>query len=185
MNQRIAKITRIATLPPIMALILLILLHDQYPRYHTAAGIVFLTILPLLSYLVWRIVPGLYTEGRPSQRRVAVLFSVIGYVAGLLFYFICHGSVTELFAYLCYVFTGVLIAVSSKLNVKSSGHAAGVAGPVAALTFCKSPWFLLAYAILIPVYISSMELKRHTWKELILGTLYPTVAAVVLFFLLR
>lgn len=83
--------------------------------------------------------------------------------------------------YLCYIFSGTLIAIFTKcLKIKSSGHAAGTAGPITILVLRVSPWFFLGYLLLIPVYCSSLRLKRHTMKELLWGTAYPIVAAIAL-----
>ena len=185
MKERAAKAIRIITLPPVLALVLVLLLGDQYPPYHALAAVFFLTVLPASSYLVWRVIPKLHEKGRSSQRWLAVIFSVAGYIGGTALAFLLHGSPTEKLVYLCYVFSGAMIALSSRLGVKSSGHAAGVAGPIAALVICKSPWFLLGDVLLIPVYKSSLELKRHSALELALGSAYPVLAAAALSFVLR
>jgi len=183
-NKKLAKVIRIATLPPIMATLLILILWNDYPPYHAPAALFALVILPMLSYLVWRLVPSLYSKGRDSQRKLAVIFSVIGYIGGLLFCVFCNGSTEELYIYLCYVFSGVMIAISSVLGFKSSGHAAGSAGPVAVLVLCKSPWYIFGVVILALVFYSSRVLKRHTVQELILGSAYPVLAAIVLKFIL-
>ena len=184
MKSRVSKIIRIITLPPVLALVLVTLLRNQYPQYHALAAAFFLAVLPASSYLVWRVVPKLYKKGRSSQRWIAVIFSVVGYIGGLLTSILLDGSPTEKLVYLCYVFSGTMIALTSRMGIRSSGHAAGVAGPVAALSICISPWFLLGAVLLIPVYKSSLELKRHSVKELLLGSAYPVLAAVFLSFVL-
>ena len=76
--------------------------------------------------------------------------------------------------YLCYVICGVLIALSSYVfHIKSSGHAAGVVGPVMILSLRVSPWYLFGLLLMIPVGISSVKLGRHTPKEILLGSCYP------------
>lgn len=176
---KFAKVLRVITIPPVMALILVFLLWRQYPPGHGAAAIFSLTLLPVLSYPVWRVIPRLYEKGRPSQRRLAIVFSVVGYLIGLVFAVLLRGSAPELLVCLCYMTTGVLIALSSALRFRASGHAAGISGPIAVLALCKSPWFALMAVILVPVYWSSLRLKRHTLRELLLGTLYPVAAALL------
>lgn len=43
-----------------------------------------LTIFPLLSYPVSVIIPPIRKKGRDGQRNLAIVFSVIGYIAGIL-----------------------------------------------------------------------------------------------------
>lgn len=180
MKDAVMKWLRIVLSPPILICIAVLLLREQMAEGHTAAAILCLGVIPTLSYLVWRAVPTLYRIGRPVQRKLAVAFSVAGYLLGLIFCAACGGSSTEYCIYLCYVFSGVLIAVTSRLGLKSSGHAAGVAGPVMLLAVRRSPWFLLGFGLLIPVWVSSRKLGRHTDRELLLGALYPTAAVLCL-----
>lgn len=180
MKDAVMKWLRVVLSPPILICIAVFLLRGQMTGSHAAAAMLCLGVIPTLSYLVWWVVPTLYQGGRPAQRKLAVAFSVAGYLLGLIFCAARGGSGTETCIYLCYVFSGVLIAVTSKLGLKSSGHAAGVAGPVMLLAVRRSPWFLMGFGLLIPVWVSSRKLGRHTNRELLLGTLYPTAAVLVL-----
>lgn len=181
MSETTARVIRIITLPPIMALFLIILLKDYFPAGHTLAAIELLCGLPLLSYLYWRAAPEQYAQGRTSQRRLAVTFSVVGYVLGLVYCLICGGSKAELLMYLSYVVCGSMIALSSFVfHVKSSGHAAGVAAPVMILALWVNPLYLLGFLLMIPVSISSQRLGRHTSKELLLGSCYGIAATLIL-----
>ena len=104
-----------------------------------------------------------------------------GYLLGTVYCLASGGSQTELFMYLSYVICGVLIALFSFVfHLKSSGHACGVSGPAAMLAYRVSPWFLLGYLLLIPVWQSSLRLKRHTAGELLLGALFPVAAMALL-----
>lgn len=135
MSERTAKGLRIASLPPIMAIPMTLILWPQFPTGHG-----------------WQ----------------ALLFSVAGYAAGLIVSLVGPSTKTERMLYLCYIFSGVLIAFFSRcLHVKSSGHAAGTAGSVSMLVLRVSPWFLLAYLLLIPVYLSSLKLERHARWQMI------------------
>lgn len=130
MSEDLAKAIRIVTLPQVMVFFLILLLGDQIPVWHDGMAIVLLCILPLLSYLYWRITPKLRRQGRKSQRKLAIAFSVVGYVLGTVYCITSNGSQTELFMYLCYVICGALIALSSyAFHIKSSGHAAGGCRP--------------------------------------------------------
>lgn len=181
MNEKAAKFIRTITLPPLMALLMIGILWNQYPSGHAWLAILFMTVYPLLPYPLQKLSPRLSAGGRREQRRMAVIFSVIGYIAGLILCLSTQASRTEWMVYLCYAFSAVLIAVSSRfLKVRSSGHAAGVAGPVSILVLRASPWYAFAYLLLIPVYYSSLRLHRHTLGELLWGTAYPIIACIAL-----
>ena len=134
-EQGFAKAIRIITLPQIMVFFLILLLGDRLPPGHDIVAMVMLCALPLLSYLCWRVSPRLREQGRRSQRKLAICFSVAGYLLGTVYCLASGGSQTELFMYLSYVICGVLIALSSFVfHIKSSEHAAGVVEPVMILT---------------------------------------------------
>lgn len=181
MNAKQAKILRILLLPQLLVCIVIFLLRDQFPAGHAPVAVLTLSIFPLLSYLLCRFVPVLHRRGRPMQRRLAVIFAVTGYAAGLIFCFAANGSRTEQFVYLTYSLCGVLIAVSTRLlGLKASGHACGVAGPAVILALRKSLWYALGLLALIPVFLSSLALKRHTLRELVVGSLYAVLVGLVL-----
>lgn len=181
MNEKTAKTIRILTLPPVLLLVALLLLKNQYPPGHWGIAVTLLCVLPLLSYPVWRTIPKYYEGGRSVQRKMAVIFFVSGYILGFLYCLITRGSGTELFVYLCYLISGGLIALSSFcFNLKSSGHAAGVTGPVMILAFRLSPWYLLGLLLMIPVWKSSVALGRHSERELILGGSYSIITGIIL-----
>lgn len=181
MSEPTARAIRIITLPPIMALFLIVLLKGYFPEGHDRMAIVLLCGLPLLSYLYWKAMPEQYAQGRTSQRKLAIIFSVVGYVLGLIYCLICDGSKAELLMYLSYVVCGGMIALSSFVfHVKSSGHAAGVTAPVMILTLWVNPLYLLGFLLMIPVSISSQRLGRHTSKELLLGCCYGIAATLIL-----
>ena len=185
MKEKTAKLIRILTLPQLLLLIALLLLRKQYPGGHVWAAAALLCLLPLLAYPVCAVVPKLRAEGRPMQRKLAVIFSVSGYALGLLYCLVTHGRGTELFVYLCYFLTGGLIALSSfGFHLKSSGHAAGVVGPVIILALRLSPWYLFGLLLMVPVWRSSVALGRHTPRELILGGSYPILVGIVLMLLI-
>ena len=186
MSENCAKAIRIITLPQVLVVFLILLLGNQIPPWHGGMAVVMLCVLPLLAYLYWRVIPNQHEQGRKSQRKLAILFSVVGYILGTAYCIAFGGSKTELFMYLCYVISGTLIALSSYVfHIKSSGHAAGVVGPVMILSLRVSPWYLFGLLLMIPVGISSVRLGRHSSKELLLGSCYPIIATLILQLCLR
>lgn len=181
MNTKQARILRILLLPQLLACIVIFLLRAQFPTGHAPVAVLTLCVFPLLAYPVCRCIPSLHRRGRPLQRRMAVAFAVIGYAAGLSFCFAANGSQTERFVYLTYSLCGLLIAVSTHLlGLKASGHACGVTGPVVILTLRKSLWYLFGLAALVPIFLSSLALKRHTLRELVLGSACAVLIGAVL-----
>lgn len=102
MSESCAKVIRIITLPQVLVFFLILLLGDQIPPWHHEMAIVLLCVVPLISYLYWRISPELREQGRKSQRKLAIIFSVTGYILGTIYCIAFGGSKTELFMYLCY-----------------------------------------------------------------------------------
>lgn len=169
----IAKGIRILTVPPVMAALLPLVLRlkrDAFPGASLGLTILFLSVLPTLSYAVWAIIPALRAQGRSMQRKMAVLFSVAGYVAGTIYCFCAGLGRMERIVYLTYFLSGIIIALFSFcLRLKSSGHASGMAGPLLMLGLEVSPWFFLGFMLLGIVFWSSLCLRRHTAGELLLG----------------
>ena len=45
------------------------------------------------------------------------------------------------------------------------------------------PVYALSFAVLVPVYISSLKLERHTLSQLIAGTIIPVIALIAASFI--
>ena len=184
MGKKIAKVIRVLTTAPVFALILCTILYLLVPgsfaslsHYLWALG--FLVILPLLAYPVAWAVPALRKKGRPLQRNLAVVFSVVGYVGGFLFAMLAGGTPTEKILFGTYLLSGVTIGICTVCHFKASGHTCGCSGPIAMLAVTVSPWFLLGYGLLTPIIWASKKLGRHTAGQLAAGVLIP-VAAMLL-----
>lgn len=57
------------------------------------------------------------------------------------------------------------------LKIRASGHACGIAGPIAILIYFVSPWALLGIVVLAAAGWASLAMKRHASKELVIGSL--------------
>lgn len=190
----LAEAIRIATVPPLMALVLLLALHGAgyFPGASLGVAIFCLTALPILTYPIWFLVPALrrgmlgskradcggvradvpaLAPGwRASQRKLAIVFSVVGYVAGAVYCLLAHVGRIETIVFLTYLLSGAFIAVTTKVfHFNSSGHACGVAGPIAVLSWACSPLWLLGLLVLAAVFWSSLRKKRHTLPQLLAG----------------
>ena len=181
MNKKLAKLIRVLTTAPIFAILLCSLLYALLPDAfasvgHYLAALGFLAGLPLLAYPISYAVPSIRKKGRDGQRNLAVVFSVVGYVAGFLFTMLCGGTATEKVLFGTYLISGIGIALCTLLHFKASGHACGCSGPIAMLAAFASPWFLIGYLLLTPIIWSSKKLGRHSGTQLFAGALIPVLA---------
>lgn len=183
LKDRLAKAVRIFTTPPVFAFALCTIAYFELENgfassAHYWLSVFFLTLLPLLSYLLFISVPALRKKGRNTERNLALAFSVAGYVGGFLF---SHwgGTAFERAVMDTYLFSGALLALCTLLHFKASGHTSGCSGPLIALALFVSPWYLLGYILLTPVVWSSLKLKRHTPLQLLTGALIPVMAMLL------
>ena len=149
---KLCKIIRIITVAPLAAAlaVTLLFLHGGFfaNGANFAAAIISLTVFPLLAYPVSIIKKG--DERRRFQRSLAIVLAVAGYIGGLLFSLAANAADGERVLYLTYLLSGVAIAFSSfVLKKKSSGHACGIAGPVALLAYYVHPLYLLGLLLLL------------------------------------
>lgn len=178
--------TRVFTAAPFMALALFGLIYRFAPggvtdMAHFLWSVGFFTLLPLLAYPLSVLIPSLRAQGRSAQRHLAIVFSVIGYFGGITYLILAGGTRTEWMIYLTYAISGVLIALFSfGIGFKASGHACGVAGPVAMLTYCLGAPWAACYLLLAVVFWASLKMKRHTWGQLAVGSLIPVVTIALL-----
>lgn len=122
---RFYKTVRIATIPSITALMLLIILliYDIVTAIEMITAFVFLSILLIMSYPLQRFIPPFKYDGRNGQRNLAILFSVIRYVLGVTVSLITNAHRDALFIYIVYLMSGILILVINKIfHFKASGH---------------------------------------------------------------
>lgn len=186
--KKIAKIIRVITIAPIIALILINILFFLQPQtfngwYDYCFALLTLVIFPLLGYPVQWIFKVIKGDRRKAERKLAVIFSIIGYIAGTAFAFLFNVSNIEKVMYLTYLLSGMLIGIFTFVfKIDASGHMCGVTGPVALIVYVFGRQYLLLLLSLILVIWSSMYLKRHTVKQLIYGTIIPIIALLIAVF---
>ena len=165
-----AKAIRVITTAPIFAALLCTLLYVLVPNsfaspLHFVLALGYLSVLPVLAYPISAIIPALRRKGRDGQRNLAIALSIVGYLGGFL--------------------TGLLSAARRR-NASSSARisaparcwrsarsfisrpaATRAAAPVlnAMLSLFISPWFMLGYLLLTPIYWSSKKLGRHSIRS--------------------
>ena len=181
-TSKVAKLVRIATLAPIMALVALtILMGTTKDVFHYVwdygFAVAFLVILPILAYPLQPLIPSYKDKGREGQRQLAIVMAVLGYIGGIIVALTTTIPEKLKIIYFTYFISGVLIMVFNKLiKVRASGHACGVVGPMALLVFCIGPFALVGLIVLLVVYWASLKMERHTISQLFWGSVIPVVA---------
>lgn len=176
---------RILTVAPIIAIITFSILHFVSPEITSSTlnyilAIVFIAILPLMAYPIQPIVPYFKDRGRDGQRWLAICMSIFGYIGGIIFAFALNMPDKMQALFLTYFISGVLIFVFNKVfKIKASGHACGVAGPIAFLVYIYGPIALLGLPLLALVFWSSLGMGRHKTGELVVGSVIPIAAMLV------
>lgn len=188
--KKTAFVMRIITVAPFIAFMTVSLIYLF--AYDTVSGlshylnfIISYTVFPLLAYPVSYLIPKLKAKGRKFQRKLAIVFSVAGYLAAFIFLSVSGGSHNEWMICLSYLLSGIIIALLSFVfKFKASGHACGVSGPIAMLIYIFGPVWIIGYLLLGAVFWCSLKTKRHTLPELIAGSLITPIIILLLHFIL-
>lgn len=176
---------RILTVAPIIAAITFSILFFVSPEFsggiiNYLLGLLFITVLPLLAYPLQPVIPKFKDKGRDGQRYLAIIMSVLGYIGGSICAFALKMPAHMKILFLTYLISGIIILVFSKvIKYKASGHACGVSGPVAFLTYTYGPVALLGLPLLALVFWSSLKMDRHKWGELIAGSIIPVASLII------
>jgi len=184
-NHFISIAIRIITIPPVIAFIMLTYLFFTTHTVFTSntqylVTILFLCIFPVAAYPLQRFFKP-YFQKREGQRHLAMIFSIIGYVLGMIYTLIVFSSRALHFIYLGYLISGAVILISNKLlYFKISGHAVGTAGPIAILLGLGYSAWIYGIPILLCAFFSSLRAKRHSVVQFVSGIILPFVIIIVL-----
>ncbi len=179
---KISKVIRIITVPPMFAAVLLITVYIAFSHYygsiwHLLGGILFLTVLPTLAYPLQKYFAHFKDRGREGQRSLAMIFSFFGYLLGVVVAFAFSAPTQLKIIYLEYLLCGVgMLLLNKVFKIRASGHACGIVGPVIMLLYfgLYIP-AIVGTVLIILVYVSSIKTKRHTASQLIVGSVIPAV----------
>lgn len=181
MNQ-VFRVLRIITVPPVFAAACLLTVYFMRPDTFVSVwqllyGLFFLGALPVLGYPLQKLIPYFRERGREGQRSLAMIFSVCGYLLGLIAAFVTQAPLTLCLIYLEYLLCGIAMLIFNRgFHLRASGHACGIAAPVLLLAYFKLHWPAAIGALLIiPVFVSSVKTKRHTVQHLVGGCLIAVV----------
>lgn len=180
----VAKIMRIFTVPPIMALVLVSVLAESRPdilttQLESAVLVLLLAVIPASAYL-WQ----KWTDGkaeREKQRDTAFVFTVVGYSAAFFWAVASHRNMKLIIICMTYFLSVSVLTVCNKwLHIRASGHACGATSPLLFLVWLTG-WKALLPCLLVAgvVVWSSLFLKRHTLRELAAGSAVCIISLVL------
>lgn len=174
--KKISYIIRVLTTPPIMAMGLCLWLYACPEKIipHAAGlwvSLIALGLFPLSAYILQPILPHVKHKGREGQRSLAMIFCFLGYLAGLIYALAADAGEGMVFLFLTYLLSGVGMLICNKLlRLRASGHACGLAGPVAMLCLMEGMYGMLSMPVYIAGMLASLQMKRHTAGEWLLGS---------------
>lgn len=175
-KKKLAKVIRVITVPPLLIIVLLILLYNFRADIFNSPWellwlLLLLGVVPVLAYPLQLLLPGWKAKGREGQRKLAFIMSIAGYTAAMAVGYGMHVSNDLQLICNTYFISVVLLAILNKLlHVRASGHACSMTGPLVFLIYYIG-WIYLPISLIVAAAViwSSLYLKRHTVKDLILG----------------
>ena len=191
MKEKTAKIIRIITIPPIEALVMLLILYrlkqEEFGNLGNLlmAGL-FLTVIPICSYPIASRKRG-KQDMRNNQRNMAFIFNFLSYLAAMLIGY-CVGCTRMLQWILNGYFLAVLILtiVNKVFKIRASGHACSCTFPYLILSYYFGGYVTVICLILyLAEFWASVELKRHTIKEFLGGTIVAWIIFAGTFWMLK
>ncbi len=182
----LAKLVRIITVPPIMVSALLVILRlfyeeSVYKGCDFWFAMIFLALLPALSYPVSYILPKIREKGREGQRNLAFVFNALGYTCAVVYAIIANVSDALMLIFLTYFLSIIILTVFNKvLHIRASGHACSIFGPLVLLVYFMGIKFAIPCIIVFALVCwASLQIGRHSLKELVLGAFSSLIAFVV------
>ena len=174
------KAIRVLTVAPVMALATLITLFAVDPTifggtHKFILSVFFLFILPILAYPLQPFIPKFKDRGREGQRNLAMIFAIVGYVAGVITNLFLSAGIYLWLIYLDYLISGAVVVIINKVfKIRASAHACGIVGPGALLCYFGIPAALIPTALLYAGAMwASVSMKRHTVPQFIGGAIIP------------
>ena len=169
-RQKLAKAIRVISAPPFAAAAFALILYFNpagaiVRRDQLVACLLGLSVGAVLAY---PISAALHT-GREKQRVIAMYISLLSYGILLVWSLICPNGNEFRFVCMTYFMSVIMLIVFNRLlHIRSSGHSCSVSGP---------EWILGCAAVYALIFWASVETKRHTPKEFILGSVCLLIAA--------
>lgn len=181
MKENTAKIIRIITIPPIEALVMLLILYGTKRTEFGNTGnllmaILFLTVIPVCSYPVASRKKN-KEDTRDNQRNMAFAFNFLSYLAAMLLgYFVGCTRMLQWILNGYFLSVLVLTIINKGFKIRASGHACSCTFPYLILSYYFGGYVTVICLILyLAEFWASVELKRHTIKEFLGGTIVASL----------
>ena len=151
----------------------------------TFVALVFGFILPILLFLHYRKKGSIVDidASIKEERTIPMLISVLIFVAGFAIMYFSEVNLITLAFWFCYI-SNTLLAVLINRVWKISAHTMGAAGPVAAITFILGYGGLLFMVLVFLVGWSRIQLKCHTFAQVITGGLFAFISTYLQIYLI-
>lgn len=183
--EKIAKVIRGVTVPPVMvAGLLLVLLFgaDVFPTVGDfVLTLLFLAVVPVLAYPVSIALPQLRAGGQRMRRKLAFVFSIAGYLGAVVTAIARNAIPNLLYVTVVYLVSVLILTLINLLTPwHASGHACSLMGPLVLATLFIG-WY--AVSVTVPLYLASfwasIYMKRHTVSEFLLGSIASALSALL------
>jgi len=188
MLKKAAKTVRVLTIPPVMVAALFFVLHAEKTVFLHRADLficfVFLAIMPVLAYPLQTLVPAWRKGGRRTQRNLAFVFSVLGYIGAVLYCIFARVGVNLTYVTVVYLLSVLVLTLWNALTpFHASGHACGIAGPILLICLFVGNWRAIVpgAALFVLAFWASLVLKRHNAREFLLGALCSVLTALAVY----
>jgi len=113
-----------------------------------------------------------------EERTYPFLISVGFYLVGLIILILFKINPISIAFWFCYV-SNTLVTIIINKYWKISAHAMGVTGPLAAITYAFGPMTLVFSIIIFLVGWSRIQLKVHTFSQVIAGILFAFASTYI------
>ena len=182
-KEEIAKFIRGITVPPCLVVVLIIILVNMKSELfqnltEVIVAVACLGIIPVLAYPLQTFLRKYRDGGREAQRNLAFLCNLIGFSLAVLLGYVLHVNIELQLMFHMYFLSVLLLTICNKgLHLRASGHACGVTGPLLLLIYFGGVYWIIPCVLLgIAIAWASLELRRHTKKELVMGSLVCLMA---------
>lgn len=186
MKEKITRVIRVVTVPPILILIMLSILFCSFGEVFATTeefvmAIVFLSFVPACAYPLAKIRKGTCGNSREGQRNMAFIMNFGGYLLALIIGK-SIGCSEMLMCVLVSFFLAVMVLtfLNKVCKIRASGHACSCTLPYLFLSY----WFGGVTVVICIIFYgiefwASVELKRHTITEFVAGSVTACAVFVI------
>ena len=190
-KDKLARIISTVFVPPSFTIIIFTLFAfhletEPTQRYITIfVALIFGLISPIVLFLYYR-KKGKIVDLDASvkeERTIPMSISVIFFIIGLLLLITFKVNIVSIAFWFCYI-SNTLITIIINKKWKISAHTMGAAGPLASVTFLFGQISLLFFVIVILVGWSRIQLKCHSFSQVMAGGIFAFISTYIQIYLI-